>query len=298
MPKRLWYYLILFLGVICVSFSAPLTRLTEAPPSIIAFYRLLITFSLLAPVSFIRKKEEFKKCTAYQMFLAFLAGIALSTHFIFWITSVHYTTVASSTVLVNTHPLLVVLFSYLLWREVPSHYSFIGLFLAIPGIVMLGSYDLNLGGREFAGDMLALAGAAAIAFYYLLGRILRQAMSLGVYTTLVYGTGSFLLALYSLFRGCSFFGYSSQDWLAFVALALFSTLLGHTSLNWSLKFFPASTVSISVLCEPAFASIMAWAFLFEPLSFKQITASLLALSGVAWFIFSQKKWPVYVKQSQ
>lgn len=281
-------YFILFTGVLCVSLAAPFIRLTTAPSVITAFYRLLITFLLLAPLSCAKEFQDFKRLQFSHVLLSILSGLALAAHFVFWISSVHYTSVASSTVLVNIHPLIVVLFSYILWREIPHLQAWAGVVLALCGVLLLGWHDLQVGEEKVLGDVLALAGAAAVAIYYLLGRSLRQDLSLGVYTSLVYGASTISLLMYVLLRGYPLYPYSRLDWLAFAGLALVSTILGHTSLNWSLKYLPATTVSTSVLGEPALASLIAWVFLAEPLSTRHIIAVLSILTGLAWFIYQQK----------
>ncbi len=289
MQHRVLPYLVLFLGVLSVSFSAPLIRLSHAPSPIIAFYRLFITCSILAPLTLWREKDAFQTISKKDLKLALLSGLALAAHFIFWISSVHHTSVASATVLVNTNPIIVVILSYFLWRETPHALTWPGALTVLAGIAMLSRHDLSIDATHLLGDILALAGALSVAVYFLLGRVLRQQLSLGLYTTIVYGSATFFLFIYSLLMNYPFYPYSKIDWFTFAGLAIISTIGGHTSLNWCLKYLPASTVSIGVLGEPAIASVLAWVFLSEPLSLQQMLAGTCILTGIGWFIYWQTK---------
>lgn len=282
-------YFVLASGVLFVSFSAPLIRLTSAPPAITAFYRLLFTLLILLPFNLFKNNICLTAINSKHLYLSLLSGFALAIHFISWITSVNLTSIASSTVIVNTQPLLVVILAYIIWKEYPHPYSWPGGIAAILGTIFLSYHDFLLNPSNVWGDLLAFLGAIAIAVYYILGKYLRQYLTLAQYTTIVYLSCTLVLLLFNLGQHNSFYPYTPMDWLVFLSLAFFSTVLGHTVINWTLKYLPATTISISILGEPAYASIIAWAFLSEPLDERQISFVILIITGLAWFLFWQKQ---------
>ena len=86
-------------GVIAVSAAAIFIRLADAPPLAIAFWRNALGVVLLLPVALARR-EAFPR--GWALWIGVASGVALGTHFGFWISSLDYTSVAASVVLVST----------------------------------------------------------------------------------------------------------------------------------------------------------------------------------------------------
>ncbi|MGB9698001.1 MAG: DMT family transporter [Thermodesulfobacteriota bacterium] len=271
---------ILPVGLIAISLASVLIKICEAPPLIIAAYRLglatlilLILFpkSAIRGLSFLSRKE---------FLLCFLAGIFLCFHFAFWITSLKYTSVASSIILVTTNPIFVALASTFFFREKISLILLSAILLAILGGVLIAWEDFTKGRDNLWGDALALAGAVMASGYLLVGRRIRQKLELVPYITLVYGVAAIFLITLALLNGDLFFNYAARDYIIFFLLAIFPQLVGHTSLNWALKFFSATLVAVIILGEPIGATILAYIFLAEPLTKQIFWGGTLVLMGI------------------
>lgn len=271
---------ILPVGLVAISLASIFIKICDAPPLIIAAYRLgLATLALfiLFPKSVFRgliflPQKDFLLCV--------LAGIFLCLHFAFWITSLKYTSVASSIILVTTNPIFVALASSLFLREKISFVLFIAILLAILGGVIIAWADFDKGRDNLWGDALALAGAVMASGYLLVGRRIRQKLALVPYITLVYGVAAIFLIALALLKGNSFFNYSAREYLLFFLLAFIPQLIGHTSLNWALKFFSATLVAVIILGEPIGATILAYIFLAEPLTRQIFWGGILVLFGI------------------
>src|SRR5699024_3708780 len=111
--------LALALGILAVSTAAIFIRYAqaEAPSLVIAAYRLSLAALLIAPFALSRRRAELAALGRRDLWLALLSGFFLALHFAPWITSLEYTTVASSVVLVTTTPLWVALLSPLTLKE-------------------------------------------------------------------------------------------------------------------------------------------------------------------------------------
>jgi len=275
--------LVLALGVAGVSCSALLVRLTTAAPAITAFYRLLITCLLLAPLG-IKNRAEFRHIQGRDWLLCGLGGVFLSFHFVLWFTSLGWTSVSSSALLVNIHPLLVVTLGWVVFGEKFRSAALPWAGLALVGMVVLGWGDLQLGRTAITGNFLAAAGGIMIGCYYLVGSRVRPRVGIACYSLLVYGTSTVLLFFYNLAVANSFTSYPASDWLSFAALAVIPTIFGHTLLNWSLKYLPAGAVSISVLGEPVLATLLAIPILAEIPGPLQLVGGGLVMAGIAMFL--------------
>jgi len=272
--------IVLPLGLVAISFASIFIKLCDAPPLVISAYRLGIAGFILALFHCRQLGRELRLLTRHETLLALLAGLFLSLHFAFWVTSLKYTSVASSVILVTTNPIFVALASVFFLRERLSFPLFFSILVAVGGGLMIGWGDWNLGKQTVYGDFLALLGAVMATGYLLTGRRLRPKMSLGPYITLVYGVAGILLIFFALLSGDSFFGYSSRDYFLFLLLALVPQLIGHTTVNWALRFFSATLVAVFILGEPILATLLAFFLLGEPVGPRIFLGGTLVLLGI------------------
>ena len=96
----------------------------------------------------------------------------------------------------------------------------------------------------------------------------------------VYSVSAVLLGIAVLFTGTTFSGYGKENYLIFVILALIPTILGHSSLNWSLKHISPTVVSVAILGEPVIATILAVFILSEQPSVMQLIGGATILIGI------------------
>ncbi len=279
-------HLAVVLSVLAVSFGSIFIKAADAPPLIVAVYRLGFTVLLLAPVTLATGWQELRTMNRRDFSLACGAGLLLALHFATWITSLSYTSIASSTVLVNMHPLFAIAGGYLFFQEKSSARGMIGAAMALAGSIVIGFGDFSVGGRALYGDFLAFAGAFFVAGYMLVGRNVRSRLSLFPYIIVVYSVAMVLLILGALALRLPFYPYPPVTWLMFLLLAVFPTILGHTVFNWALRYVNASAVSVSILGEPVGASILAYFFFQQVPTAAQVMGGLLIIGGLAVFIFS------------
>ena len=273
-------YLVLALGVVSVSFAAIFIRLADAPVLVIAAYRLMLASLLINPIAYAHSRYELLHLIKAGLALPLLSGVLLALHFVLWIASLSYTTVASSVVLVTANPVFVALASHFLFREKLSRQVIVGIAVCLAGAALIGYGDWTLGLKALFGDLLALLGAIAVAGYYLIGRRLRQTTGALSYASIVYSSAALVLLLSALALRYPLLGYSSTTYVMLVLLALIPQTVGHLSLNWSLRFVSATLVAIAVLGEPVGATVLALAILHEVPTLTQVLGGILILSGI------------------
>jgi len=273
-------------AVAAMSTAAILVRFSSSPPTLLAAYRLALSAALLWPLALFASSKP-RTLGRRERLLALLSGALLGSHYALWFASLERTSVASSAVLVTSHPLLIVPAGYLLWRERVSFASLVGMAMALAGGVMIGAGDLELGGEHLVGDLLAVLAAAAMGGHLMLGRALRAKISLFPYLALVNSFGAVVVFLFAWFSGTDLWPLPPREWLIAGLLALIPTLIGHTLLNWALRHTQAAVVSVSTLGEPVGASILAFFLFGEAPGVWQAAGSLLILVGV--FLFSRQQ---------
>jgi drug/metabolite transporter (DMT)-like permease len=264
----------------------------EAPSLVIAAVRLMIASLILVPVAWTRYRDEYKKLARSDGWLAILSGILLALHFATWISSLEYTTVASSTVLVSTSPLFVGAASWLLLREKIGRAVVIGLMVALIGSVIIGLSDagatsaVRAARNPLLGDGLAVTGAVAVAGYLLIGRRLRAKLAVVPYIAGVYSVAAVALIVMATVARQSFTGYSPATYGWIIALALGPQLLGHSAFNWALAHLPATFVSVATLGEPIGSALLAYVIFGEAPTPVKMMGAVMILAGIV--IASQK----------
>ncbi len=300
------------IGIFFISLSAIFIRLAEAPPFAIATYRMIFATLFLLPLLFARDGEttlapdpaparshapgarshlvaQLRSLTLRDLLLCLLSGVFLAFHFASWIASLDMTSIASSTVLVNLQPIFVLAASAVVLGERSSRRAIAFIGVTIVGCALLSLGDARLGGHHLAGDGLALLGAVFVSGYMIIGRIVRQRISARGYTLIVYAAASIALLILDAATGTRLWPFSLLDWLLFAALAVFSTLLGHSLLNWALKYVTATIIATSVLAEPIIATLLAIPIFGELPTLLGVSGGAIAIAGLYFFIRTEAR---------
>jgi drug/metabolite transporter (DMT)-like permease len=273
-------YVVLILGIIGVSTGSIFARLADAPALVTAAYRMGLAALMLIPFAVWKAGDELRSLSGHDIKLAMLSGFFLALHFATWISSLDYTAIANSVVLVNTIPLWVGLFTPLISKDRIGGSTITSIIVSVIGAAIIGFGDFASGGKALWGDLLAVFGAVCAAVYLLLGRNLRRKLSLLSYVTICYGSGAVILWLVVLFLNLPITGYSTQTVAAFWAMALISQIIGHSSYNWSLKWFSTSLVAVSLLGEPIGSTLLAYILFDEELTWMKFIGGLFILSAI------------------
>jgi drug/metabolite transporter (DMT)-like permease len=234
---------------------------------------------------------------------ASLAGLLLAVHFASWITSLEFTSVASSVVLVTTTPLWVALLGPVFLGEKTPRIAILGMAIALFGGVIIALSDIciwsgggiscgegfgDFGSKTLLGDILALFGAVAAASYLMIGRHLRAKVSLTPYIFLVFSAAAVFLVLAMLLLDGIPPVFPAKVYLWLLLLAVVPQLIGHSIFNWSLKYLPTGYVAVNLLGEPIGSTILAFLFLNETPAIVKIIGAILILAGIVLTTFQQK----------
>jgi drug/metabolite transporter (DMT)-like permease len=273
-------YFALVIGVFAVSTGAIFARLADAPALVIAAYRLGLASLILAPLAWFKARHEIAALSKQDLKLAVISGFFLAMHFATWISSLDYTSVANSVVLVNTNPMWVGLLTPFIVKERVRRATVLSIIISVIGGIIIGYGDFATEGKALLGDALALIGSICAAIYLLLGRNLRRKLSLLPYIFICYGSAAVILWIIVLCLGLPLSGFSPVTIYAFWGMALISQLTGHTSYNWALKWFSAGLIAVSLLGEPIGATILAYIIFNEGLTAYKVIGGIFILTAI------------------
>lgn len=267
------------IAVIFIAFSGPLIAATAAPVLAIAFWRCMIGSGLTGLWVIIRERQQLAALSKREIKLIVFAGILLGLHFATWIPSLAFTSVAASTALVATQPIWAAFIARARGVHIPRA-AWIGIFISLAGVIFLTGVDVQMDSRHLIGDLLALAGAVFAAAYVSVGERVRQSVSTGTMTFIVYGVSALtVLPLVAIFQQ-ELFGFSAQAWIYILAITLGAQLLGHTLINKVLANSSATFVSMAILFEMPGAALVAAIWLGQAPPLAIYPAAALILVGI------------------
>ena len=280
-------YITLFVGVLSISFAAIFIRLADAPPLVIATYRLTIASVILIPIASIKSMKGLNRLSRHDMLLILLSSVFIALHFGLWITSLNYTSIASSVILVTSHPAFVAVISRFLWGERLKKLTIIGIVVALIGVIFISYSGFTFGSRAILGDSLALIAGLSMGAYLIIGGQLRARIDILSYLTIINTFAAVMLLAATMISGHSLFGYSPVTYIMLILLALVPQLVGHSCLNLALRLIPVTFVSVAILGEPVGATLLGYVILREIPTTNEIVGGFFVLSGI--FIVMRRK---------
>lgn len=275
-PRPAVIWAVFLAGTLGIAWSAIFVRLAlPAPPLISAFYRILLGSALLALWVMPRRREQFApKARALPTALA--AGLFFAGDMALWHMALIETSVANATLLVNTTPIYVGLYSLVILKQRLGARFVIGAALALVGTgVLLGA---KIGGAR--GELLALAAGVFYSGYIVLMKGARGSLDAptavcvaGVSASLALGTAAWL-------NGDPFTGFPASSWVAMTAAAVVSQVAGVLGIAWGLRYLRATYASVALLAQPVGTALFAWWILSEPITGVQLLGGLAVLAGI------------------
>lgn len=277
MDSKKKIYILLTIGLFFLSLAGILIKLAEAPPLITAFYRMLFSVLILTPFFLLKYRSKIRYFLDYR---PVVVGFLLAIHFILWISSIQYTDISNSVIFVALQPLFTIILEYFFAREDLQKGAVIGIIMAVLGSVIISIGDFYQLGDKLFGNFLALSAAFFAAAYLFIGRGVRKKLDYFPYLYILYSYATVFLGIGAYLFKIPFTGYGVKNYFIFLALALGPTLVGHSILNYSVRFLSTSVVSLFVLGEPIITTTLAWLLLKEEVMLTTILGGVFILGGI------------------
>lgn len=285
-------YLLVALGLISFSFSPILVRFAdEAPGVAIAVWRTVFAVALLTPFALPRAVRRVRALSRRDRWLILVGGVILGLHFISWIESLYYTSVASASVLVTTSPIFIAVLEYFFLDRTVGGWTLSAIVLAVGGSVLIGwgDYGAGLTPHALLGNAIALGAAVLVSLYLIIGRVVRKKVGWLAYVYPLYGVVALTTLAWAAIQQVDLLIY---DWPFYgwcFLMALGPQVIGHGSFNYALAYLAAVLLGLLTLTEPVLASVFAYVLFGELPHWVSIGGMLLVLVGVALAIVGEHR---------
>lgn len=228
----------------------------DVPGSVFAFYRLAIG-GLLITIPFIYSKPRFSTWVRADLFFPILGGLCTALDLSMWNESLQLTSIANATLMSNTAPVWVVIFSLLFFREKLKKSFWLGLVLTMTGAAVVMSYDFFLRPHLSQGDVLALVSAIFYGGYYLSTQQGRRRLSVIHYLWVMSVAASFFLFVICILLGHPLTGYTTRAIFSFIGAGVVVQCVAYVAVAYALGHLPASIVSPTIILQPVLSTLLA-----------------------------------------
>ena len=271
----------LFSGGVVIGCSPIFVRLSELDAVSTAFWRLALALVPLMLIVSRSKPEANQKPKGFHDFwLLALPGIVLGMELAAWHISLHMTSVANSTLLVNMAPIFVTLYFWVFLRQTPRKLFLLALAITIAGVVILKGGPQTLGGGDIKGDAVAIFAAIVYAAYIILLGKVRKRFSTPVIMMWSTTTAAITVLPFAWFSEPTLIPATLAGWAVLFGLSWLSQAAGQSLITFALAWLPLTFSSLTLLMQPVIASLLAWALLGEALTVWQCIGGSIVLVGI------------------
>jgi drug/metabolite transporter (DMT)-like permease len=272
-------YLALLIGVVGLGSTAIFVRLADAPGAVFAFYRMAIAI-VITTIPFGGQARREGPFSHRHMWVALLGGIFLALDLWIWNDAVRITSAANATLFGNTSVIWVAVGAVVLFRERLHTAFWIGLVLALGGILVIIGQDFLIHPTLGLGDGMSIVAGFFYGLFFLATANARNKLNYFV-SWWISSLGSALFLILVCFAlQLPLFGYSIQTYACILAAAILTQVGGYLSVNYAIGRLPVSIVSPTLLAQPVVTAILAMPLLGQPVTVSQIVGGALILTGI------------------
>jgi drug/metabolite transporter (DMT)-like permease len=252
-----------------------------------AFYRMAIAATGL--LSYLTVTKSLKVPSVQTGLLAALCGILFAADIAFWNLSIQLTNATQGTLLTNLAPIWVGLIAFLFFKNKPRRSFWLGTLFAIAGIIVFIGVDVFLSLSFERGFILGIFSGFFYALYILLSKKILNKMEVVSFITISSTSSALFLLVVNIIAAQPLWGFSTEAWISLLIQGLVSQLLAWLLISYATKRMRATRLSLSLLSQVVFASILAWFFLGEEITIEKAIGGALILLGIAITFYEKKE---------
>ena len=258
--------------------------LQNIPPFILAFIRFFFAGLLLLP--FIKKFDiSLSRKEWIELILGAFFGISVNITFFFW--GLQRTESINAPIIASSGPVFLFFLSVLFLKERPQLKIFIGMIVALIGVMLIILSPVLFDGKTFAfGELqgnlfFVLATLAAVMHPLLQKNVIAKIGSFKVtFVSFLIGTVTFLPFMLMEFRSWSIFQLNIQGWTGILFGVFLSSALAYFLFNYGIAKIKTQEVGLFTYIDPIIAVLIAIPLLGEIPTSHFFIGSALVFGGI------------------
>lgn len=271
--------LALFIGILCISIFPVIVRMNLTSGLISAFYRMAIATAIILPFALYKKKLKLENI---KMLLPMMVcGILFASDIAVWNISIQNSSATQATLLTNLSPIWVGVFSLLFLSFRPRKSFWLGTLIALTGMTVFVGVDTILNLQLDFAFFLGILSGVLYALYILVSKSVLEKLEVITFITYSMIFSTIFLFVINFVFGEQFFGFSNKAWVSLFVQGIVCQLIAWLLISYSTQKMRATRVSLSLLSQAIFATILAAIFVNEKITGIQMIGSVIILAGIA-----------------
>lgn len=269
----------LLIGILCISIFPVIVRLNLTSGLISAFYRMAIATAIILPFALYHKKLKLENI---KMLLPMMVcGILFASDIAVWNISIQNSTATQATLLTNLSPIWVGVFSLIFLKFRPRKSFWLGTLIALIGMTVFVGVDTILNLQLDFAFFLGILSGVLYALYILVSKSVLEKLEVITFITYSMIFSTIFLLIINVAFGEQFFGFSNKAWISLFVQGIVCQLIAWLLISYSTQKMRATRVSLSLLSQAIFATILAAIFVNEKITSVQMIGSVIILAGIA-----------------
>lgn len=269
----------LFIGILCISIFPVIVRMNLTSGLISAFYRMAIATAIILPFAIYKKKMHLENLKMLVPMLA--CGILFASDIAVWNISIQNSSATQATLLTNLSPIWVGIFSLLFLSFRPRKSFWLGTVIALIGMTVFVGVDTILNLQLDFAFFLGVLSGVLYALYILVSKSVLEKLEVITFITYSMIFSTIFLLIINVAFGEQFFGFSNKAWISLFVQGIVCQLIAWLLISYSTQKMRATRVSLSLLSQAIFATILAAIFVNEKITSVQMIGSVIILAGIA-----------------
>lgn len=276
----------LFLGIICISIFPVIVKMNLTSGLISAFYRMAIATAIILPIAIYKNKLQFENPKI--LIPIAVCGILFASDIAVWNISIQNSSATQATLLTNLSPIWVGVFSFLFLKYRPRKSFWVGTLIALIGMLVFVGIETILELKLDFAFFLGILSGLFYALYILMSKKVLEKMEVIPFMTysMIFST-VFLFLINVLFKE-NFVGFSEKAWISLFVQGIICQLIAWLLISYATQKMPPTRVSLSLLSQAIFATILAAIFVNEKITEIQMIGSAIILVGIATTFYEKK----------
>lgn len=271
--------LALYIGILCISIFPVIVRMNLTSGLISAFYRMAIATAIILPFALYKKKLKLENI---KMLLPMMVcGILFASDIAVWNISIQNSSATQATLLTNLSPIWVGVFSLLFLNFRPRKSFWLGTLIALIGMTVFVGVDTILNLQLDFAFFLGILSGVLYALYILVSKSVLEKLEVITFITYSMIFSTIFLFFINYVFGEQFFGFSNKAWVSLFVQGIVCQLIAWLLISYSTQKMRATRVSLSLLSQAIFATILAAIFVNEKITGIQMIGSVIILAGIA-----------------
>ena len=266
-------------------FTGKVASLYDLTPFKLSFLRWTLAFLLLLPFTYRKIVEDFDKYKKNLPYLLVTSILGVTVFNSFTYISLQTSMVINSSIMTSITPLLIILFSWLIFKTQTYFMQFFGIILSIIGVLLIISKAnfTNLININFTtGDLWMLAAVFSWGLYSVLLKKIDSTLSqLATLEVMIFFGLIFICPFYIIesFHN-SYLPKDLNEILMISYVAIFASITSFFAWNKGVSIVGANKASLFLHLIPVFSSIWAIIFLGEKFSFFHLIGTAFIIIGI------------------